>query len=101
MSEERPYQVIIGGVSLVKDNVLAASCGAAGVYGNMGYKHVQMIWEFVDKNTTIRKAMDDCSKIVQAELIRLGHQTGLAQKEMTMEDYNAIKAVIAELVKGR
>jgi len=93
------YSMIVGGITLAKDGVVMASCGSAGVYSDMEYKDIQMLWEYADKNTAIRSALDTFAKTVQAELIRLGHLSGIKQNKMTMEDLENGKKIITELTK--
>lgn len=89
--EARPYQMIVGGITLVKDGKPIATMSPAAQYNNLSYKHVQGMWAFCDNNPSIRTAIDTFNSIVQAELIELGNLSGIAKGVLTPQDVELIK----------
>lgn len=101
--QSRPYQLIVGGVVLVKDGKLAAVASPAMVYGNLAYKHVQGFWHFVANNPAIIEANELAARVFQKELIAYGNAAGIAAGWLVPQDLaNAqsidtiLKTVVAE-----
>jgi hypothetical protein len=91
--EDRSYQIVVGGIVLVKDGKLAAVANPAMVYGNLGYKHVQGFWHFAANNQAIIEANDAAARVFQRELITYGNAAGIAAGWLAPQDLANVKSL--------
>jgi len=92
MSDTRPYSIIIGGATLLKDNQLATITPPAVLYTNLAYNHVQALWRALGDPTVQAHAACYASAVAKA-MIRLGDSYGIQAGRMTPQELIDVEAL--------
>lgn len=92
MSDTRPYSIIIGGATLLKDNQLATITPPSVFYTNLAYNHVQVLWRAL-ADPSVQFQASRYAEAVAKAMIRLGDAYGIQAGRMTAEELADVEAL--------
>lgn len=88
--------IIIGGVSLLKNDKFVMSAGPAVVYRDLEYKQVQLIWRALAASPALVAALKMVNDAAGPILTRLGDEYGVATGKMTLDDLALINSLLQD-----